>query len=65
MSGIFERRATRRWGKLSPALRVAAKTAPYFVFVLDGGPATIFVLRLVWRAVLASNAACARVNNRL
>jgi hypothetical protein len=34
---------------MAPSLRVAAQIAPYFVVVLDGGPATTVVLRLVWR----------------
>ena len=29
--------------------RVAAQIAPYFVVILDGGPATGFGFRLVWR----------------
>jgi len=29
------------------------KIAPYFVVVLDSGPATAFVLRLVWRDFLS------------
>jgi len=32
---------------LAPALRVAVKIAPYFVVVLDCGPATAFALRLI------------------
>jgi hypothetical protein len=33
---------------LAPSLRVAVKIGPYFVVVLDGEPATVFGLRLVW-----------------
>jgi hypothetical protein len=36
-----------KWGKLAPALRGAAQIGPYFVVVLDCGPATAFGLRLV------------------
>ena len=32
----------------APALRVATQIGPYFVVVLDGGPATAFGLRRVW-----------------
>jgi len=35
-----------KWGKLAPALRVATQIGPYFVVVLDCGPATAFGLRL-------------------
>jgi hypothetical protein len=35
-------------GKLAPALRVAAQIGPYFVVILDGGPATAIGFRLVW-----------------
>jgi hypothetical protein len=41
-------RATTKWGKLTPALRVAAQIGPYFVVILDCGPATAFGFRLVW-----------------
>ena len=37
---------------MAPALRVAAKIAPYRVVVLGSGPATAVVLRLVWRDLL-------------
>jgi predicted phosphoribosyltransferase len=33
---------------MAPSLRVAEKIQPYFVVVLDGGPATAFGLRLAW-----------------
>jgi hypothetical protein len=36
-----------KWGKLAPALRVAVKIGPYFVVILDCGPATAFGLPLV------------------
>ena len=52
-SGIFERRATKKWGKLAPALRVAAKIGPYIVVVLGSGSTTTFVLRLVWPDLLS------------
>ena len=59
---IFERRVTTKWGKLTPALQVAVQIrgprrqgfvagvefGPYFVVILDCGPATVFGLRLVW-----------------
>jgi hypothetical protein len=47
--GVLKRRATKKWGKLAPALRIAAQIAPYFVVVLGSGAATTVVLRLVWR----------------
>ena len=37
-----------KWEKLAPARRVATKIRPYFVVILDCGPATVFGLRLVW-----------------
>ncbi len=33
---------------MAPSLRVAEKIRPYFVVVLEGGPATAFGLRRVW-----------------
>ena len=33
---------------MAPSLWVAEKIRPYFVVVLDGGPATAFGLRRVW-----------------
>jgi len=47
--GVLKRRATKKWGKLAPALWVAAQIAPYFVVVLGSGVATTVVLRLGWR----------------
>jgi hypothetical protein len=44
---IFERRVTTKWGKLAPALRVAAQIGSYFVEILDCGPATAVGFRLV------------------
>jgi hypothetical protein len=37
-----------KWGKLAQALWVATQISPYFVVVLDWGPATAFGLCLVW-----------------
>ncbi len=33
---------------MGPSLRVAVKIGPYFILVLDGGPATAFGLGFVW-----------------
>jgi hypothetical protein len=33
---------------MGPSLRVAVKIRPYFILVLDGGPATAFGLGFVW-----------------
>jgi len=33
--------------RIGPSPRVAAKNRPYFVVILDGGPATAFGFRLV------------------
>jgi hypothetical protein len=45
---LLERRATMKWGKLAPSLRVAAKNRPYFVVVLELGITKPCGLRLVW-----------------
>ena len=44
--GVCERRATTKWGKWAPALRVAGKIGPYFSLALDSGAATAFGHRL-------------------
>jgi hypothetical protein len=45
---LLERRATTKWGKPAPSLRVAEKIRPYFILALDGGPATAFGFGFVW-----------------